>query len=131
MDFPLVAYFLTDGQEKFLFDTGAFVPENGYVPEGKPNGPYIQKPEQRLDNALKKLGVKCEEINRVVLSHLHWDHVGSCGFFKNAKFVVQKSEYEYALNPIKIHQFPYKRAEFENLNFEFVDGDIEMIEIVK
>ena len=126
VDFPLVAYFVTNGETKVLFDTGAFVPENGYVPAGKPNGPYIQKKEQRIDNALMAIGVDCDEIKTVVLSHLHWDHAGSCHFFKNAKFIVQKIEYEYALNPIKIHQFPYKRDEFENRDFKFVDGDIEI-----
>lgn len=126
VDFPLVAYFITDGQQKILFDTGAFVPENCYVPAGKPNGPYIQKEEQRLDNALKAIGVNCEDIHTVILSHLHWDHAGSCHFFPNATFIVQEIEYEYALHPIKIHQFPYRREEFEGLNFKFVNGDVEL-----
>ena len=126
IDFPLIAYYITDGETGLLLDTGAFVPENGYVPAGKPNGPYIQTEDQRIDNALKKIGVNCDDIKTVVLSHLHWDHAGSCAFFKNAKFIVQKCEYEYALNPIKIHQFPYRKYEFENLNFEFVDGDTEI-----
>lgn len=126
VDFPLVAYLVTDGENKILFDTGAFVPEGGFVPPGKPNGPYIQEPDQRIDRALGKIGVSCDEIKTVVLSHLHWDHAGSCHFFKNAKFIVQKTEYNYALHPIKIHQFPYRKAEFEDLNFEFVDGDVEI-----
>ncbi len=128
VDFPLVAYYLTDGERQYVFDTGAFVPEGGYVPPGQPNGPYIQKPEQRIDRALAALGVNCDDIKTVILSHLHWDHAGSCGFFKNAKFVVQKTEYEYALHPIKIHQFPYREAEFKDLNFEFVDGDVDYAE---
>ena len=93
VDFPIVAYYLTDGTNQFVFDTGAFVPDNGYVPVGKPNGPYIQTDEQRIDNALKKIGVDCDDIKTVILSHLHWDHAGSCHFFKNAKFIVQKTEY--------------------------------------
>lgn len=126
VDFPLVAYLITDGSENILLDTGAFVPKSGYVPAGQPNGPYIQTKEQRLDNALRAHGVACDEIHTVVLSHLHWDHAGSCRFFPNAKFIVQKCEYEYALHPIKIHQFPYRREEFEDLNFEFVDGDVPL-----
>ncbi len=126
MDFPLIAYFVTDGKTKILVDTGAFVPEGGEVPAGKPNGPYIQLPHQRLDHALEAIGIDCDEIKTVVLTHLHWDHAGSCHFFKNATFIVQKSEYEYALNPIKIHQFPYRRSEFEDLKFQFVDGDVDI-----
>ncbi len=126
VDFPIVAYYLTDGTNQFVFDTGAFVPDNGYVPVGKPNGPYIQTDEQRIDNALKKIGVDCDDIKTVILSHLHWDHAGSCHFFKNAKFIVQKTEYEYALHPIKIHQFPYRESEFIDLDFQFVDGDVTL-----
>lgn len=126
VDFPLVAYFVTNGEHSILFDTGAFVPEGGFVPEGKPNGPYIQEKHQRIDRALKAIGVDCDDVRTVVLSHLHWDHAGSCHFFKNAKFIVQKSEYEYALHPIKIHQFPYRKEEFMGLNFKFVDGDVSI-----
>lgn len=131
VDFPLVAYLVTDGNTKILVDTGAFVPENGYVPAGQPNGPYIQLEDQRIDRALSKLGVTCDEIRTVVLSHLHWDHAGSCHFFKNAEFIVQKIEYEYALHPIKIHQFPYRKEEFEDLNFRFVNGDVEIADGLK
>ena len=45
--------------------------------------------------------------------------------------LVQKVEYKYALNPIKIHQFPYHKNEFEDLNFEFIDGDTEIAEGLK
>lgn len=126
MDFPLVAYYVTDGETSLLVDTGAFVPKDGFVPAGQPNGPYIQLEDQRIDRALNHLGVSCDEIHTVVLSHLHWDHAGSCNFFRNAEFIVQKREYEYAQHPIKIHQFPYRKDEFENLNFRFVDGDVEI-----
>lgn len=126
VDFPLIAYLVSDGDKKILFDTGAFVPQGGFVPDGQPNGPYIQTSEQRIDRALEKIGVACEEIKTVVLSHLHWDHAGSCHFFKQAEFIVQKTEYNYALNPIKIHQFPYRKNEFSDLNFRFIDGDTDL-----
>ena len=124
VDFPLIAYYVTDGKNGIVVDTGAFVPDNEFQPAGKPNGPYWQPLDQRIDNQLKKLGVNCDDIRTVVLTHLHWDHAGSCHFFKNAKFIVQKKELDYAQHPLKIHQFPYRLDEFMDLDMEVVDGDV-------
>jgi len=42
--------------------------------------PYVRpephRPEQEMEVQLSKTGVKPEEIDIIVLTHLHWDHVG-------------------------------------------------------
>jgi glyoxylase-like metal-dependent hydrolase (beta-lactamase superfamily II) len=44
--------------------------------------------------------VKPEEIDIVVLTHLHWDHVGNVSRFRNAQFIVSREELRFALDPI-------------------------------
>ena len=43
-----------------------------------------------------EIGVKLEDVSLVTISHLHWDHAGATSAFPNAKFVIQRSELEFA-----------------------------------
>jgi N-acyl homoserine lactone hydrolase len=44
---------------------------------------------------LARLGVKPEDVDTVVLSHMHLDHVGQIRHFANATFYLQKTELDY------------------------------------
>ena len=59
-----------------------------------------RKPEQEMEAQLAKCGVKPEEIDIVILTHLHWDHVGEVMKFPNAQFIVSQVELRFALDPI-------------------------------
>jgi glyoxylase-like metal-dependent hydrolase (beta-lactamase superfamily II) len=65
--------------------------------------PYFKveprRPEQEMVGALAKVGVKPEEIDIVVLTHLHWDHVGEVTKFPNAEFIVSREELRFAMDP--------------------------------
>lgn len=62
-----------------------------------------------LLHSLRRLGVRPAEVDLVLTTHLHWDHAG--GFtrrgpggqveltFPRARHVVQRSEWDFALNP--------------------------------
>ncbi|KLO12242.1 Metallo-hydrolase/oxidoreductase [Schizopora paradoxa] len=41
-----------------------------------------------VPDALAKGGVKVEDVKTVILSHVHWDHVGDTHLYPNARFVV-------------------------------------------
>lgn len=47
---------------------------------------------QSPKNVLKKVGVKPEDVDTVMLSHLHFDHAGNLDDFPNAKVYVQEKE---------------------------------------
>ena len=40
-----------------------------------------------VDEALKSKGLSCSDIDMIILSHLHFDHVGGLKFFKNSKAI--------------------------------------------
>ena len=45
--------------------------------------------------ALARLGVKADRVRRVILTHLHWDHMDGCSLFPGATFYVQQKEYDF------------------------------------
>lgn len=46
------------------------------------------------DTVLAKIGYRPEDVDRVVLTHLHFDHAGNFDAFPNARLFVQRREYE-------------------------------------
>lgn len=46
------------------------------------------------DEVLATVGLTPEDIDTVVLSHMHWDHAGATEMYPNARFYIQKVEYE-------------------------------------
>ncbi len=89
----------------------------------------IQTPE----NALSKLGLRCEDIDTVILTHLMFDHFENAGKYQNARFVVQKKELDYARNPHPLMQFFYLPIQnlLDEVNFDIVEGDKEIVEGVE
>lgn len=54
---------------------------------------------------LARVGAKADSVNKVVITHMHWDHVGNIEAylqaFPKAKFYVQKREFDFCVkNPV-------------------------------
>ena len=47
---------------------------------------------------LEGIGVNAEEVEHVILTHLHWDHIDGLTLFPNAKIYVQKAERDFWLH---------------------------------
>jgi len=83
------------GGRNILVDTGF------NMAKGETFNPEMKQPEewQPLD-WLSKLGVSPQEIDTVILTHLHWDHFSpTARQFENAVFWVGKTELETVLAP--------------------------------
>lgn len=102
-----IAAYIGGAAKKILVDTGGAGPEKilKYHPYSKPIPP---KPEQDIVKQLAKAGVSPEEIDIVVLTHLHWDHVGNVTKFPNAQFIVSQEELRFALAPPPCLYVPYE-----------------------
>ncbi len=86
-----------------------------------------QSPEQRLDNALKKIHVNPEEIDIVINTHLHADHCSFNRLFKNATWIIHKAEFEEAMNP-EPFEITYFRPCFDvGLNAKFITHDYSVV----
>lgn len=81
---------------------------------------------QSIETGLKNLGYHMDEIQYVILTHLHPDHVALARNFKNATFFIQEKEYYFGLNPHPSLQWFYIKKYFENLPVNLIDGDVEI-----
>lgn len=88
-------------------------------------------PEERL----KDFGLKCSDIDIVIMTHLHYDHFGYATKYPNATFYIQKKEWEFAndVHPGYILWFSYDRRMWEELDIkmELIEGDQEIVKGVK
>jgi glyoxylase-like metal-dependent hydrolase (beta-lactamase superfamily II) len=92
------------GDEVVLVDTGI-----GNRLSDRERQIYDPEPAERLTNGLHDLGLTPEDVTHVILSHLHFDHVGGVldkepngelrPIFTKAQFYIQKAEWEVALAP--------------------------------
>lgn len=114
IDLVCRAMLVQDGDKTILFETGI-----GAFFEPKYKDRYgVQESHHVLLDSLKEAGFSHEDIDIVVLSHMHFDHVGGLLtqwkegqepelLFPNAQFIVGTEAWQRALNP-----HPRDRASF-------------------
>jgi glyoxylase-like metal-dependent hydrolase (beta-lactamase superfamily II) len=125
LPFPILAYYLesTDKSRRILVDTG------GITPDGKSWLPYERPVEQNLDAALATVaGVMPDEIDTVILTHLHWDHASNNSLFSKAKFFVQRLEYEQIKDPSRKELPGFILPLIRQTKYELLDGDVEIFD---
>lgn len=115
-----------------LWDTGCPRDwETRWVPTGLQEFfPYDQvSDEQYLDARLGQLGVSPDQLDFVVLSHLHFDHAGNARMFEStgAKLVCNDKEKEFAFGYDGVFNGAHLKADYEGLDFETVSGDVEFL----
>lgn len=99
--------------------------------------------EGHLLNGLRDLGVQPEDVQTVVFSHLHGDHVGwnvseddgkHRATFPNARYIIQRSEWEHSTRP-EMRERPNVMNQLlplESLGvLELRDGDFDLTSEVK
>jgi glyoxylase-like metal-dependent hydrolase (beta-lactamase superfamily II) len=127
IDVPIIVWYIEGAEKKILVDTGGCDPED---PGLKPwVSPYVRPAGQELPNVLKtKLGLTPDDIDIVLMSHLHWDHCCGNDLFPKAEFIVQEKELESARNPIPILSPIYVKKFIDDFPYTTVDGDKEIVD---
>lgn len=124
---------LISDDKKILIDTGM-----GNKWDDKSKNIYNIEPKLDLELALDQNKIKPDEITDVLLTHLHFDHTGGSTkyengklvpAFSNAKYFVQKKNFEWAMNPSDRDKGSYIKENFEPLVKEgvlnLVDSEID------
>jgi N-acyl homoserine lactone hydrolase len=130
---PMWSTALSGGGYNILIDTG--IHDLKWVEENI--GPCRQQPDETIVEALKKgVGWSPEDVDIVINTHLHYDHSGNNRLFKNARFVVQKKEWDAANNPIPCQELIYLKELFNSeavnyFDWRFIDGEDEIVPGVK
>ncbi len=74
---------------------------------------------QTFPEALANINLKPADIDKIFMTHMHFDHIGHIRECKNAKVYVREEELEYAKDPHPtIKQFYSGKQLWEDLNFE-------------
>jgi N-acyl homoserine lactone hydrolase len=116
-DYPLISYYLEGAGHKIIVDTG------GITPDGVKWQPYFRNENETPDKALQAIGISTEEIDTVILTHLHWDHASNNHLFPKARYLAQKIEYEYLKKPEPKDKKGYESDLALKTKYELVDGD--------
>jgi N-acyl homoserine lactone hydrolase len=83
--------------------------------------------------ALAAEGLVPDDIDTVVLTHLHFDHADNLDLFPKAQVVVQRAELCAAVDPVPSQRIYYWKSTIDNLlarkkpgQLRVVDGDVEL-----
>ena len=119
-----------DGDRKILIDTGM-----GNKQDTKFFSHYQPSHSVTLSDALSKLNLQVNDITDVLLTHLHFDHVGGAiemqadqlkTVFPNATYWVSEPQWELAINPNKREKASFLKENIQPLK---ESGQLKLIEV--
>lgn len=133
----LICLYIEAHGKKIIVDTGL----GQKMDERSRKNWRIERPDGDFIDGLARLGVAPDEIDLVIDTHLHSDHCsGNTRFdedgnivatFPNAEYVVQRREYEDAMQPNERTAATYLPANYEPLvesgQMRLLDGDTELL----
>jgi glyoxylase-like metal-dependent hydrolase (beta-lactamase superfamily II) len=133
---PITAYAVEHRDGVVLFDTGldpAIVSDPDYI--SSPIGRFLLKrifrfhvgPEDALDKQLETINLAAADVRKVVVSHLHFDHIGGIAHVPQAELLVSSDEWQRFNGPKPEHDWMLREhIELPGANWqpiEFVPTD--------
>jgi len=114
-------WYIKGPEEKIIVDTGGKA--ESLVRLG-----IFSRQLQTPREALSRVGITPEEIDKVIITHLHLDHAEYMNLFPNAEIIVQKDELLFAKNPHPIQYFAYAPVQplLGKVKLRVIDGDAEI-----
>lgn len=146
--FPVYSILVEHAEGRFLIDTGF---DFDHVMKVLPFEKPIQNRDQTIPGALAKIGLEPKDIDVVINSHFHFDHVGGNKYFPHAKKLCHKDELAQAAAPEPFEVLGYSDLSFSaeaaqargqsaqllegttaaNSRFEGIEGDAEIAKGVR
>lgn len=96
MPMDYFVWLVRSGESIFVVDTGF----NAEIAV-KRNRQYLRSPK----DGLALLGVQANQVRDVILTHMHYDHVGTFNDFPNARFHLQDAEMSFATGRHMCHGY--------------------------
>ncbi|MFP3154847.1 N-acyl homoserine lactonase family protein [Lachnospiraceae bacterium ZAX-1] len=126
---PVWAAAIEGNGHKIIVDTGIY--DTKWVAEHV--CPCTQSEDEKLEKVLEKLGWSAQDVDIVINTHFHYDHCGNNNLFKNAKFYVQRAEWDAGINALPHQADIYLKELFnkESVNttsYVLLDGEYELEE---
>lgn len=127
--YPCLGYVIMGGDKTIMVDTGAPEPDSSV----KTVRPVIRDEGEFLIPQLAKLGLRPEDIDVIINTHLHWDHIYGNSKLPKAEIIVQEAELDYYHNCLPCDRGSYEKNKDTPLISTFmprirtVKGDVEII----
>ena len=100
IEFSSTCYLIRHGKDVLMWDTG--VPERTIGdPKGWSTLPnlIVYHLDKTVSSQLAEIGLSPNDVNYLLVSHTHGDHIGNVELFPNATVVMQKAEYDWINSP--------------------------------
>jgi glyoxylase-like metal-dependent hydrolase (beta-lactamase superfamily II) len=110
-----------DPEQTVLVDTGFSVET-----ARKRSRPFEVEPFEALD----RIGIAPTDVDHVVLTHLHFDHIGNIGKFPNATFSVAQREYDFWTSEIaqrRLFAWVVEQDEIRTLTELHAQGRVQFV----
>lgn len=129
-EFPVFTFLLEGGGKRALIDTGmAFTQRADQYHHARSRQPQ----GYAIHEQLEKIGLRPDQIDMVIFTHLHWDHCFYMDKFTKSEFIVHEKEYAFAMDPIPLYYKSYEAPQlgivrpFEGMKFTMVSGEREIL----
>lgn len=126
VNLPTISFYIKGAAENILVDTGASA---DFMAKYEPD--QVARDVQSFEEALGKHGLRPEDIDIVIQTHLHHDHIGNTAKCKKAKIIVQEDELRFALAPHPLFSAVYPTELLKEISFQPVSGDTEIIDGIR
>ncbi|MBX2879452.1 MAG: N-acyl homoserine lactonase family protein [Granulosicoccus sp.] len=113
---------LRNGEQTIVVDTGYDEAEGK-----RRDRPVLRAPA----TALLDMGIRAEEVDTLILTHLHYDHAGTVPAFPNARIYLQETEMVYATGPCMCHgtlQMPFTADHVCDMVRRVYDGKVHYLD---
>lgn len=95
---PIHSFLIQCEAGNILFDTGCDpMALQGIWPDWLNINPFKMNETQHIVNQVERTGIKKEEVDYIIMSHLHMDHAGGLYLFPNTPTYVHEDELECVL----------------------------------
>jgi len=127
--YPVPAYVIETGSERILIDTGL---NPGAIADP---AAYYDRPDVFAVFALEQQQSVAEQLDvstltKVVLTHLHWDHVGGLGLIPpSVPLVIQRAEWQAGHDDAAVQRNVFLPSDYADDGREvtLVDGDCDLL----
>ncbi len=94
-------YLIEHPEGRLIWDAGLAdsLAELGDAGQSSGDGAFVSTVKRTLASQLEEIGVDPARIEYVAFSHVHFDHTGNGNLFTNARWLVQRPDFEAAFAP--------------------------------
>ncbi len=113
---PAYCWYIEDADQHILVDTST---------DADLATSYRGFPAEKVmsfEEALAGLGIKPDDIDLVIQTHLHWDHCANTAKCTNARVLVNETELHFAFSPHPLTGLSYRTDLLKGLDFVPIDG---------